>query len=975
MPAHPDCGEQDGDINPPPGWADLSPLSHGLAYCVHRFAIYYDYPPTRIVSSSSVPAPVALLPGSFAPRRPIRKPYDNVSHIPVTQVESTSFYHPPPTPSPAPRDNTPTYMHSFHDCSSAPVPPSHQFPIPQISTLPDPMTRPPTRPASLSSPRSIHPPPHASPSRTSASHAIPTPLLLRRTPLSSSHTPVLPTTFVRLNTPLAAQPQYPPNLPNLPPPPSPSNHPRTPLFYPSPHSSAYSRISSRTTSSTSRSVPSRAPSITRSPVPQPSPVPRSLVPSPTPSLSYTFTETKLPTTTHITLLSRADDWPDWYSGVQGTIEHTGLWAFVAPDPLPGAYPDPASVPTFPPFIDFAVHLVGSPELEAYQAWWRLDDVVSHVITSRLGPIPRRLIPLEKRDAYGHRISTSRSLLQILREKYGVGNAAAADLIKTQTLSRKANSMAGIAPYVTSWQQAFMQTQNTRWPFSYCEQVQKFIDGLPPLSAFDGLRAEVRADIDRPESDRTLSFDFLANEVLKIDMDLRRLAIAHPASRRPQPAASLATTALPSASTTASSPNSTPTSSDRPICDNCGSYGHLAPNCWKPGGGDEGGKDRFLAQKAANRPTALVTTTSDTARPLLPIVETAEETAIDLIDLYTECYPEPLPTTVESPSLPPYTDFVYATDSTALLSFSSRFNSILDSGCTVHIIRDREFFWSYDPSQAVTVGTANCGVLQTLGKGEVRFKTILNDKEVIYRLRECLHAPSAPINLLSVGCMTELGTRLSFEQNSTTIHFPASTTRSSGHVLDATVIRRLSFLSCNFIRPPSSCPSLDLADAVVLPAVALQGTDLRFPHVVASPDLWHRRLGHLGSDATRAVLTKPYATDRGKDYAASIRLRDENLACLRANHATRVLPDSAHSGVATALHSAAAMKDFISLLSTDAFTSVPSDFTSLESDALADFKAYSTYPESLRWKSIRPFNPDEPPASFAEAISCPDADVC
>ncbi|KAF5370924.1 hypothetical protein D9615_009810 [Tricholomella constricta] len=232
-------------------------------------------------SSSSVPAPVALrtptvvfplpvpattwshtlarsssVPGSFAPRRPIRKPYDNVSHIPVTQVESTSFYHPPPTPSPAPRDNTPAYMHSFHDCSSAPVPPSHQFPVPQIPTLPDPMTRPPTRPASLSSPRSIHPPPHASPSQT-----------------------------------------------------------------------------------------------------------------------------KLPTTTHITLLSRADDWPDWYSGVQGTIEHTGLWAFVAPDPLPGAYPDPASVPTFPPFIDFAVHLVGSPELEAYQAWWRLDDVVSHVITS------------------------------------------------------------------------------------------------------------------------------------------------------------------------------------------------------------------------------------------------------------------------------------------------------------------------------------------------------------------------------------------------------------------------------------------------------------------------------------------------------------------------------------------------------------------------------------------------------------------
>ncbi|KAF5383184.1 hypothetical protein D9615_005095 [Tricholomella constricta] len=116
--------------------------------------------------------------------------------------------------------------------------------------------------------------------------------------------------------------------------------------------------------------------------------------------TYTFTETKLPVTSHIPLLTRADDWLDWYSGVQSTIEHTGLWAFVAPDPLPGAFSDPSSIPTFPPFIDFALHSVDSPEFETYQTWWRLDDVVSFIITSRLGGIPRRLLPLEKHDAYG-----------------------------------------------------------------------------------------------------------------------------------------------------------------------------------------------------------------------------------------------------------------------------------------------------------------------------------------------------------------------------------------------------------------------------------------------------------------------------------------------------------------------------------------------------------------------------------------------
>jgi len=55
----------------------------------------------------------------------------------------------------------------------------------------------------------------------------------------------------------------------------------------------------------------------------------------------------------------------------------------------------------------------------------------------------------------------------------------------------------------------------------------------------------------------------------------------------------------------------------------------------------------------------------------------------------------------------------------LSSISSLFNSILDLGCTHHIIKDHSYFWTYHMSQAIPVKMANCGVLETLVKGDVK----------------------------------------------------------------------------------------------------------------------------------------------------------------------------------------------------------------------------------------------------------------
>jgi hypothetical protein len=73
------------------------------------------------------------------------------------------------------------------------------------------------------------------------------------------------------------------------------------------------------------------------------------------------------------------------------------------------------------------------------------------------------------------------------------------------------------------------------------------------------------------------------------------------------------------------------------------------------------------------------------------------------------------------------------DSTAFFSLRGRFNSCLDSGCTDHIITDRNLFHTYDTSGAVNIGTANCGSLLAIASGDVMFQVPFEDFFVLFTL--------------------------------------------------------------------------------------------------------------------------------------------------------------------------------------------------------------------------------------------------
>ena len=71
-----------------------------------------------------------------------------------------------------------------------------------------------------------------------------------------------------------------------------------------------------------------------------------------------------------------------------------------------------------------------------------------------------------------------------------------------------------------------------------------------------------------------------------------------------------------------------------------------------------------------------------------------------------------------------------TPSVCFLSITHLYNMILDSGCTNHIVKDRSLFWTYNTSLAVPVKTANCGILETFAKGDVKFRVQCGSRSVV-----------------------------------------------------------------------------------------------------------------------------------------------------------------------------------------------------------------------------------------------------
>ena len=421
----------------------------------------------------------------------------------------------------------------------------------------------------------------------------------------------------------------------------------------------------------------------------------------------------------------------------------------------------------------------------------------------------------------------------------------------------------------------MKLQSARFLYNVKICISLFVRALPSVPAFNSLRADLPRRIAAIDDVHDYgAFITLTDSVLELDTIFRSSSRSlSPRPPRPSPASSLPT---PAVAPHSSVPAVLPSRTQKRECSNCKSrglraVGHTDETCFQPGGGMEGRRDEYLANKGrvhAMFAECLENALSASEEGVVPVdpvsISPPDDPQLPDDDFFLPpianlCVTS-LPTNsdlrgtlynwcdLKFPSPVAFTSTVLRT---ALLSLGGVYNALLDSGCTHHIIRDRALFLSYS-ARSVSIGTANCGSLDALGTGDVEFRYPFGDRFVVFTLRGCLYAPSAPINLLSVGAVVERGMSCLFSPGGITkVFYPEDHDVFPGLTFSAKVLNRLSFLHLNFLPPVSPSTSLAAPPFSSSPSTS-------FPRLRLDSMLWHRRFGHLGMDATRAALTKDYA---------------------------------------------------------------------------------------------------------------------
>ena len=634
-------------------------------------------------------------------------------------------------------------------------------------------------------------------------------------------------------------------------------------------------------------------------------LPAHVLPLPS-SLPVTCSASKtLPTVTHISILTSKLDFFAWDEGVTSLLRANNLIGHILE---PSTYVDPARpdlVPIPPPVLST---VSTASEIDASNRWWANDNIAQHILISRLGSVPRGLLP-----ASNITTRTALSIYKLLLQYYGTSNFADCTELLT-SLHNSVCTTGRVQEFVSKWRTGLSKLQSARYDFNIKICISVFVRGLPNIPAFNTLRADLSRRIAAVMDVHDYgAFIELTETVLELDTIFRPTAQSQ-TSRTPR-APPIATPSVPvtSLSSTAVPDPTSRVPKKELTCGNCKSrglrcVGHTDGTCFQPGGGMEGRRDEYMNNKSRvhamfaeclenafshseqsihsdppSLPTSpLIPSTPDDDILLPPIanlcISDFPVNSDILRDLYIRCDEFQCPLAFTSTNQ----------QTVALLSMGHMFNALLDSGCTHHIIRDLALFRNY-VERPVSVGTANCGSLDALGSGDVEFRYPFKDRHVLFTLRGCLYAPSAPINLLSVGALVERGMSCLFSPGGITkISYPADHAVLPGLSFSATVSNRLSFLKLDFIAPlvtvhtsastagTAGLHKISAPLSVLATSSPISLSASSFPRVKLDSMLWHRRFGHIGMDATRAALTKNYVTGVKLDGSF---IRDHCISCI------------------------------------------------------------------------------------------------
>ncbi|PBK82317.1 hypothetical protein ARMGADRAFT_1090531 [Armillaria gallica] len=439
----------------------------------------------------------------------------------------------------------------------------------------------------------------------------------------------------------------------------------------------------------------------------------------------------------ITQLTGCATWTDWLTGVKSVANILSVLPHIIEDFPDFVMADPLHRASYPPVVD---QWSSQQDWEVYLAWQRRDAVMMHLLTSQLSHEVSSVIPMIDDLHSTGALFTVRDMLACLRHHFGLGDYIQANAVM-ESLRSFMTDMQNIQRYTQRWHMTILALHVENYPIVYIEAVLMFVRNLP-------------------EEDQGW-FMALHQEVTCEQHD--------PSKQYPTDSSSSAKSSSQSNQHPSTCPPNCSSSHRANLAD---SHATVSSNC------DGSLVDGDVCTNVAELPDSQCT------------VNTLNE------DEFFICSSA----IVISPLAASSTLYFNALAEGALIALPQIVKTLLDSGCKAHIFKEKRFFWSYWEDEAVDVKTANCGVLSTRARGEIRMHVhCTNGKHVVVCL---LHAPDVPMNLISIGTLTEWRMFLVFGNNWTSINFPKDHPSLAGVQFLANVLGCLSFLDCEILEPPS-----------------------------------------------------------------------------------------------------------------------------------------------------------------------------
>src|SRR5271168_2346335 len=210
------------------------------------------------------------------------------------------------------------------------------------------------------------------------------------------------------------------------------------------------------------------------------------------------------------------------------------------------------------------------------------------------------------------------------------------------------------------------------------------------------------------------------------------------------------------------------------------------------------------------------------------------------------------------------DFAFCGDDLALMASPDSWLS--DSACTSHIAWNKSHFITYTATPGHKI--SGFGNVPGLGRGTIRLESTVNKKSHTITLKDVVHAPDAPFNLISISRALETGIEVLFASKSVKFRAPNRVI-----IMEGTMLNRLFKMNIkSVIKPDLACPA----------------------KTRKTWDEWKRIFGHMHMGAVKMMKEKEMVL--GMEVDRTVEPAAQCTACITAKQHVKPFPKESRTEI-------------------------------------------------------------------------------